>query len=268
MGNSRVVWGALRYEFQMQVRRPAVWVGLTLVAAIPFVLWQGIGDHYLHGHYSDRSTVWVPAAPAGAVLLWAEILTFLLPLAVGLVLADRLARDRTTHVAELLETLPGALGARLAGKYLGSTLATLLPVGLLYAAGIGDILIQVPDASMVPLAAAAFAAVVLPGSLFAAGFSIAVPAVLRVPLYQFLFVGYWFWANLMSPKIGLPSPVGTMLNATGPWALEGFFDFQWTFLILHATAAQAAASIVLLVGLGLLALTGGWGYLSWEQARR
>lgn len=268
MNRVSVVGGALRYEFRMQLRRPAVWIVLGLVAAIPFVLWQGMGETYLHGHFKDRSTVWVPAAPGGAVVLWAEILTFLLPVGVGLVLADRLARDRQTHVDEIFDTLPGSLGARLFGKYLGSTAATLVPVLLLYAAGIGYVLTQVPDAGLLPLAAGAFAAVVLPGCLFAAGFSIAVPAVLRVPLYQFLFVGYWFWANLMSPKIGLPSPVGTMLNAAGPWAVEGLFDFQWTFLNLHASAAQAYASIALLVGLGILALVGGWGYLRWTRAHR
>ena len=42
---------------------------------------------------------------------------------VGIMLADRLPRDRRTRVAELLDTFPGALYARLFGKYLGSTLA-------------------------------------------------------------------------------------------------------------------------------------------------
>jgi len=126
----------------------------------------------------------------------------------------------------------------------------------------------VPGLSGISLAAGAFATILLPGILFVAGFSLAVPVVLKVPIYQFLFAGYWFWANLMSPKIGLPSPVGTMINAAGPYASEGFYNFQWTFLILHATVAQAIESVTLLVGLGLVGLLGAWGYLHWQQAQR
>lgn len=98
--------------------------------------------------------------------------------------------------------------------------------------------------------------------------SLAIPVVLKVPVYQFLFVGYWFWANLMTPKIGLPSPVATMINAAGPYASEGLFNFQWTFLILHATVAQGIESVTLLVGLGLVGIISGWAYLRWQQAQQ
>jgi hypothetical protein len=72
----------------------------------------------------------------------------------------------------------------------------------------------------------------------------------------------------MTPKIGLPSPVATILNATGPWAQEGLFKFDWAFLRLHATPAQAYASIALLIGLGVAALVAAWGFLRWQQAQR
>jgi hypothetical protein len=94
------------------------------------------------------------------------------------------------------------------------------------------------------------------------------PAILKVPVYQFLFTGYWFWANLLSPKVGIPSIVGTMLNAAGPWAQEGIFQFHWTFLHLHATAAEGFVSIVLLIGLGLAAVAGMLGYLRWQSRHR
>ena len=35
----------------------------------------------------------------------------------------------------------------------------------------------------------------LPGLLFVAAFSVSCPVILWVPLYQFLFVGYWFWGR-------------------------------------------------------------------------
>jgi hypothetical protein len=72
----------------------------------------------------------------------------------------------------------------------------------------------------------------------------------------------------MSPRFHIPSLVGTMLNATGPWAQEAFFHYQWVFLRLNPTVWQGVASIVLLIGLSFLAVFVAWAYLRWEQGRR
>lgn len=260
--------GAFRAEFLMQIRRVSVWVTIGLLSLIIFALWYGLASDSLHPHYSPEQHVWVPASQSDAVLGWAQLMAMFLPLGVGLVLADRLARDRKLRVDELLDTQPGSAGARLVGKWLGSALATFVPVVMIYGVVIVYIIIQAPGLGGLGLAAAAFAAVLLPGLLFVAGFSVAIPAVVKVPVYQFLFTGYWFWANLMSPKIGIPSIVGTMLNAAGPWAQEGIFNFQWTFLRLHATSAQGFLSIALLSGLGILAITAAWVYLRWQSVRQ
>src|SRR5581483_37924 len=124
-----VVRGALRHEFWMQLRRRSVWVVLLFLGVLIFLLWKLLADSVLHGHYApvggDKKLgpgvpmVWVPPSYSDGVLAWAQLLAMFLPLGVGLVLADRLARDRQTHVDELLDAQPGALGARLFGKYLG-----------------------------------------------------------------------------------------------------------------------------------------------------
>jgi ABC-type transport system involved in multi-copper enzyme maturation permease subunit len=255
-----VVLGALRYEFGMQIRRPAVWVTLVVVsvlmAALVAPLFKGIPQQRIN----------VPPPALNGILLWDQVLAMFLPVGIGLVVADRLARDKTAHVDEILDTLPASLGARLIGKCLGSMLATLVPVVLIYIAGLALLPIHGWTVQDIALAAQAFVAQMLPATIFVAGFSIAVPAVMRVPVYQFLFVGYWFWANLMSPKIGIPSPVATMLNAAGPWAQEAFFHFQWTYLRLNPTPSQGYESIALIAGLGLLALAGGWAYLRWQRS--
>jgi hypothetical protein len=105
--------------------------------------------------------------------------------------------------------------------------------------------------------------------MFIAGFYLLLPVILKVPLYQILFVGYWFWANLMSPRIGLPSPVGTMLNATGLWAQRAFFHYQFEFNFLHIqpTFWQGIASMSLLIGLGIVALFIACVYLRWQRSR-
>jgi ABC-2 type transport system permease protein len=263
-----VMRGALRHEFSMQLRRPAVWVVLALCAALVLPLWALWAQQDLTSHLNAETHAMIPPDPLDAILTWVMFFTWLVPVGVGLVLADRLARDRSTRVNEVLDTLPRSLGARLLGKYVGATLATLLPVALIYTAVILYVMARVPRASEPRLAAAAFAAVVLPAVLFVSGFSIAMPAVLKVPVYQFLFIGYWFWANLLPPKLGFPSLIGTMLNATGPWAFEGLFSYQWVNLRLHATAANAYTSIALLSGLGVAAICGAWGYARYMQARR
>ena len=264
-----VAGGALRYEFLMQFRRPSVWLVLVFVSMLSFVFWMPL----ITAHPVSSAQV-VTAQPNAqpqvyyTIMYLAQFTAWFLPLGAGLVLADRLARDKKMHVDEILVSYPSSLAARLLGKYLGGTLATLVPVFLLYMCGVAYALTIFHDLTYLLLALEAFAAIVLPGIFFAAGFSIALPAILKVPLYQILFVGYWFWANLMSPRFGIPSPVGTMLNATGPWAQEAFFHFQWVFLDLNPTIGQGVISIVLLVGAGLLAMCVAILFQYWEQTHR
>lgn len=124
----------------------------------------------------------------------------------------------------------------------------------------------------VPLGLLAFAAVNLPGLLFVGAFSIACTAILWVPLYQFLFTGYWFWGNwlLQGPQSPLYIPVptlsGTLLTPAGYYAAIGLFgvpDF-----VLRATAWEGLSSIGLLVAFGVAALYSAHRYLIWRKARR
>jgi len=242
MSSLSVASAALRYEFLMQIGRRSIWLVMIIVSMLGVGLWLQVLS-------ALPGTPQAAALGHGdAVMYLAQFTAWFLPLGVGLALADRLARDKTLQLNEILDTLPGSLGARLVGKYLGSILATLVPVLLIYLLGVGYVLSRFHDQESLPLALAAFAAIPLPGILFAAGVSIALPVLLKVPAYQILFTGYWFWANLMSPRFSIPSPVATMLNATGPWAQEAFFHFQWVYLRLNPTIWQGVASIALLVG--------------------
>ncbi len=271
MSQLAVVLGAMRYEYRMQIRRKSLWVVLGLIGLVIFGIWYGNSDllYGFHTHAQSNHTArWVPPDPSESLLYWAQYMAMFLPLGVGLLLADRLARDSRLHVDELFNSIASSLDARLTGKFLGSTLATLTPLAIIYFGLAIYIEEQSKSLSLLPLALALFAAVVLPGSLFVAGFSVTLPQILRVPVYQFLFTGYWFWANLMSPKVGIPSIVGTMLNAAGPWALEGIFKFSWTFLQLHATPAQGFASIALLIGLGFVATIAMSTYLRRQSLLR
>src|SRR5207302_4913010 len=142
--------------------------------------------------------------------------------------------------------MPAALSARLVGKYLGSTLATLVPMFAFYSIGIGYVLYQTHNLLALPLALATFAAIVLPGILFIAAFSIACPAILWVPLYQFLYVGYWFWGNWLGARTGIPTLSETILTPVGTYISSGFFGDS-IFPVQDATAWLAIESMLLLL---------------------
>lgn len=249
------VAGAARYEFRMQIRRKAVWITMFLVGLLVFT-----------GMLNPWS--FPPDFPARDVVInWAYVVQTLMPIALGCLLADRLPRDHRTRVSELFETLPRPPGRWFFGKYLGATLATLVPIVLMYAAGVVYTVADRGEPDVILLALAMFATVNLPGLLFVAAFSVSCPAVLWVPLYQFLFVGYWFWGNLLSPDAGIPTLNGTMLTPIGQYAGAGFFKLYspWSGQV---TPWEGVASIALLLALSVLALYSAHRYLRWRQARR
>ncbi len=266
---SSVLGGALRYEFRMQVRRRSIWVIIGFLGIFVALLWYGNASDYLTGYYTTANEVgsrhWVPPSTTTAVLYWATLAAMFLPVGIGLVLADRLVRDRQTRVDEIFQTTPGGLGARLAGKYLGTTLATLVPVAVLYAAGVAYMYAQRPEGHALAVAALAFPLLLAPAAFFVAGFSLACPLAIKVPIYQFLFIGYWFWGNLLGPRVGIPTLSNTLLDAAGTWADTAFFHFQ-PGAPLDASPVLAAVNIALLLALGLVALLGADRYLRWRQA--
>ena len=250
--------GATRYECMMQLRRRPVWIALFVVALLFFALERRFWS------VDQRLPL------REVVGRWARWVNFLLPIPVGMLLAARLPRDRRVQVDEMLATLPAPLGARLWGKYLGSTAATILPLFLVYCAGVAHIVITRGDLRAVPLGLAAFALVNLPGLLFVGAFSVACPAVIWVPLYQFLFAGYWFWGNFINPK-QLPTISDTWITPLGLNASGGFFHIGFPggpdshFVLKSATdGVGSIATLLVMAAAAMLAVE--W-YLRWRQAR-
>lgn len=250
-------WSALRgaafYEFRMQLRRRAVWIVPLVVSVVAFF------DAF--GPWPDPNYTTLPERVAA----WAQAVQSLLPIGVGVLLADRLPRDRRTGVGELLEATPAAVGGRLLGKFAGATVATFVPILAIYAVGVGLVAADERDWRTIPLALLAFLSINLPGLLFVAAFSVVCPALIWVPLYQFLFVGYWFWGNVMPPDLGIPTLNGTLLTPIGDFMTAGFFGASGTW-VLAAEPWQGALSILLLLGAAAAALAAGGWYLAWHQA--
>ncbi|GCE11808.1 hypothetical protein [Tengunoibacter tsumagoiensis] len=256
--------GALQFEFAMQIRRRVMWVTFFFFAIFVYALaGQGNWSHW----QGNRSAT-------DSFADWTVVVNLLLPIAVGVLLADRLRRDKSTRVDELLYTVEGSLGGRLVGKYLGSILATLIPFFLVYLGGMAFITYHwapiegfAQALTQWPVALAMFLAVVVPGALFVAGFSIAVPFVVWVPLYQLLFVCYWFWGNALEPGKGIPTLSNTILTPFGAFMLAGFFGADSGMVIHKATAVQGLASLILLIVLGFCAILAVWQYIRWHLSR-
>ncbi len=253
-----VLGGAFRYEFRMQVRRLSVWIGMLLLCVFVF-------RHFDYFHLG-RGNPTITSARMG-IVSWASNIALFFPIGAGLLLADRFTRDGKTRVDELLDTMPGGLLARLAGKYLGSALATLVPILLIYLVGVVLIVAHWADFGAIPLAFAVFALTTGIAVLFVGAFSLACTTVLWPVLFQFLFVGYWFWGNFLNPNLGIPTLNGTLLTPSGRFIISGFFPG----LKPHAQSGaqlQAVESLVLLLACAVIAQMAAWGWLRWRNSHR
>jgi ABC-2 type transport system permease protein len=260
---TRALAGTIRYEFLMQLRRKALWVVFLLIGAF---LTYGLNGSTLsllgpqHGPYGT-----VVFTQRDVVLFWTEGCWLILVLGAGLLLADRIPRDRRTRVNELLLTAPAPTAVRIAGKYLGAAGATLVPIFLIYAIGIARMVLLWHNPGLVVFALVSFAALIVPPTLFVGAFSIACTTVLWAPLYQFLFVGYWFWTTL-NPAGPIPTLSGTLLAPVETYVYGGLFHFTaWNDGFLHIVPAWLGiANIAALLGAGALALVAGWVFQSWR----
>ncbi|HEX3722236.1 MAG TPA: ABC transporter permease [Nitrolancea sp.] len=252
--------GSTRYEFMMQIRRKAVWIAMLATSLIVFT---GLRNPWNAG----------PTTPLWVVISdWAIVCNAFVPIVFGVLISDRLPRERRLHAAELLDSLPARAGSRLTGKYFGSAIATAMPLLLVYLVGIAYLLVERHNPVTLPVALLAFVAINVPGLLFVAAFSIAMPSILWVPLYQFLFVGYWFWGNLLSPSYGIPTLSNTLLTPAGSFAASAFFSHHSTDITTISGNTipgwEGALSIVALLGCGALVLLAAHRYLAWQRVHQ
>lgn len=250
--------GAMAYEFRMQVRRPAVWIAIGGVALLLLA-------RSLRGSLAGFRSL----APLRLESNIAIISSYFLPIIFGILLADRLPRERRLGTTELLSSMPVSEGVRIWGKYVGAVGATLLPVALAYLLSASFLALRLQDAGPLVAFVPVLLLVVLPGLLFVGAFSIGCPAVIPTPLYAILFTGYWFWGNVVSPS-RVPTISCTPLAPIGKYAAVAFFDARGEGCGLTQQSlgfAGGIASIALLLAVGglLLVLVQG---LSRRQARR
>ncbi|HZO75696.1 MAG TPA: hypothetical protein VFB60_26050 [Ktedonobacteraceae bacterium] len=261
MNQYAVFYGAVRYEFLMQIRRRSVWITFLFLAAFVVTIFLRRPD------VTGLKAIILGSHPlAYGLAYWSRTIDSFLPLGFGCLLADRLVRDRRTKVDELFTTLPSGLSARLLGKYAGSTLATLVPFFVFYLMGVGVIIFFTHNLLVLPVALLTFVTICLPGLLFVSAFSLACPLIMWVPLYQFCFIGYWFWGNDLGVRNGIPTLSSTILTPDGKFIASGFYGWEQEFF--PATAMTASASMLLLLGIAALVLFVLYYVIRWQQARQ
>ncbi len=211
--------GLFRHELGMALRRRGAWVAYGSLLAFYTVLLFApppLGER-VQGEVIAVSEVWSVAGRFMAAL------NVFLPVAVGLLSADRVVRDSRLGVRELQQSTPLATTTYVLAKYAGALAAALLPV-LVWATLVALTMTALGHAPAGLLAAipVAFLAITVPAFAFVVAFSLACPLVMPLAVYQILFTGYWFWANFVPPQL-FPTLNGTLLTPSGVFALHGFF---------------------------------------------
>jgi ABC-2 type transport system permease protein len=151
------------------------------------------------------------------------LFNLLMPLIGGILAADRMQRDVRLGLRELQTSTPIGRPTYIMGKYLGVLLSELAPV-FLSVVTLGIFAAITGQASPVLIGGilVAFLSIAVPSFAFVVAFSLACPLIMPVRVYQILFTGYWFWGNFLSATV-FPTVRDTLLNASGIYALEGFF---------------------------------------------
>ena len=237
--------GSAACEYRMLIRAWWLWAAIAVA---------GIAGTRLAGIPLSTQLIWPARAEVG---VYAVNFNLVVPLIAGLAVAGRAGRDRRLGLAELLELTGSRRGARLWGRFLGT--AAAVSTQALASWLVVLLVIAVQRRSGLPLAwgLAAFAAVLAPGLIFVTAVSLAGAAMLTPAVYRVLLAGYWFWGNLMPPRL-MPTLAATPLLPLGSYAADGLFArglpgglAGLSYLLRDArSAAQAGASIGLLLAVG------------------
>jgi ABC-type transport system involved in multi-copper enzyme maturation permease subunit len=197
------------------------------------------------------------------------MLNMTMPLLAGILSADRLQRDIRFNLYEIQSSTPLKCRTYILAKYLG-VLASLLLAALACVLLHGLTAMIATNSSPLFLLAEfpAFAVIVVPAFAMVTAFSLLCTLVLPLRVYQILFTGYWFWGNYLNEGL-VPTISGTMLNASGVYAMQGFFNGGIFNPIPGQpyNATQAGLNLVILAALTALALGALHAYLA-RQTRR
>jgi hypothetical protein len=177
-------------------------------------------------------------------------------------------RDSQLGVRELQISAPLDRTTYILTKYAGVLLSVLLPMFLwVLGLSIFSVAMGLIAPAMIGAMVVAFVAIAVPSFAFVVAFSLACPLIMPLRVYQILFTGYWVWGNFLSPQV-FPTISGTLLNASGVYAQQGFFSGALSQSRDRLYTAPEAWLNILVLGLCIAAVLFALDrYLAW-QARQ
>lgn len=254
-------FGVFRHEFNMSLRRPGLWIAYGLLFLFYSITVMYPVPEEKVTILTDKQ-IWQYAGQM------AFTFNLFLPVAAGILSADRLMRDFRQGIRELQESTPLGLAAYTLGKYFGVLTAALTPVlvwlwlitGLFIAFG------NAPIGFFFTMTLGFFV-IMVPAFAFVIAFSLACPLIMPLRVYQILFTGYWFWGNYINPEM-FPTLNGTLLTVSGMFAYQGYFlGFINSTEPLTYSASDATLNLIVL-GLCIAAVMVVLNYyLQWQSRR-
>lgn len=215
------------YEFRMAVKRSGLWISFGIVTAFFLLGLNTTSGEGLIDVFSGKD-MWLEAAET--------VFTFHMftPVLVGILASDRFQRDFRSNVRELQISSPVSTRAVILAKFLGMWCSVLIAgLASTLVHGLVSILVLGAPAQFLFAETVVFFVMIAPGYAFVTAFSLGFPLLMPLRVYQILFTGYWVWGNLLTWKL-MPTISDTLLNASGMYALQGFY---------HSTRSPVSGAI-------------------------
>ena len=249
--------GIVAYEYRMSIRRWAFWLAFGLVS-LPYVLSISIPSSREAAHLTI-SELWQIVAEMNFRL------NLFLPVVAGILISDRLIRDFKSGVSELQASTPISDNGYILSKYVGTLLSILTPAFILSLLFAVLSAIEFSQPVIILMSVVTFLAIVVPAYIFISSFSLALPVVIPLRVYQVLFTGYWFWGNFLSPKV-FPTLNDTLLTPSGKFALAGFFGGM-PGVFEQSSSSEAVLNLIILAACSAAVLLALRFYLNRQRVR-
>ncbi len=263
-GGARLIGATARAEIAMQWRRRGLWLAYGGTAALLVLLTLQAGIFLLH---LPPDSLYVAQGYTQADLNNLLILgttgygAMFFGLLTALLVVDRLDRDRRLGMLELQRATPQGWGPYVVGKYLGNTVAVLLPIVLAYVlCGALAVVLGWPLV-LVAKFAQAWLLVSVPATLATVAVVLLLTSVLPVRVVQVGFALLWIELNI---GLGWRGPEYSLFNPNGLYIFEIFFPtppMLYTEPGFHPTMLLALLNIAVLLGTALAALALTYGSL-------
>lgn len=253
-------FGVFRHEFLMSIHRPSLWIayGLLFSFYTLAVFWQSDTAEKI---VISTDQIWRFAGRMGFTF------NLFLPVLVGILSADRMQLDFRQGVRELQLSTPLNQITYILGKYFGVLISVSLPVliWVWFMTGLYILNGNAPLGLFYSMTLAFFS-MMLPAFAFVIAFSLSLPLIMPLRVYQILFTGYWFWGNYIDQEM-FPTLNGTLLTPGGMLVFQGYFGGFSANTPLEYTATDATLNLMVL-GLSVIAVWVSTNYYLHWQLRR